>query len=91
MQQIDYMENDGEIARRIRDTLVGPESEQLQSAFDSRLKEARQKLLDEKIKELRVIESRRIGRNDPCPCGSNAKFKKCCGRNIPDDDSRFKE
>ena len=21
----------------------------------------------------------KIGRNDPCPCGSGAKFKKCCG------------
>ncbi len=21
----------------------------------------------------------RIGRNDPCPCGSGKKFKKCCG------------
>jgi len=21
-----------------------------------------------------------IGRNDPCPCGSGKKFKKCCGR-----------
>jgi len=21
-----------------------------------------------------------VGRNDPCPCGSGAKFKKCCGR-----------
>ena len=20
----------------------------------------------------------RVGRNDPCPCGSGAKFKKCC-------------
>lgn len=20
------------------------------------------------------------GRNDPCPCGSGTKFKKCCGR-----------
>jgi uncharacterized protein YecA (UPF0149 family) len=20
------------------------------------------------------------GRNDPCPCGSGLKFKKCCGR-----------
>lgn len=28
------------------------------------------------------IESRRvekIGRNDPCPCGSGKKYKKCCG------------
>ena len=23
-----------------------------------------------------------IGRNDPCPCGSGKKFKKCCGRNL---------
>jgi uncharacterized protein YecA (UPF0149 family) len=21
----------------------------------------------------------KIGRNDPCPCGSGQKFKKCCG------------
>ncbi len=25
-------------------------------------------------------EVRRIGRNDPCPCGSGKKFKACCGR-----------
>jgi len=24
-------------------------------------------------------ESPRVGRNDPCPCGSGKKFKKCCG------------
>ncbi|WP_083839452.1 SEC-C metal-binding domain-containing protein [Methylophaga frappieri] len=23
----------------------------------------------------------KIGRNDPCPCGSEKKFKKCCGKN----------
>ncbi len=23
-----------------------------------------------------------VGRNDPCPCGSGKKFKKCCGRNM---------
>jgi uncharacterized protein YecA (UPF0149 family) len=22
---------------------------------------------------------RKTGRNDPCPCGSGKKFKKCCG------------
>jgi hypothetical protein len=22
----------------------------------------------------------RVGRNDPCPCGSGKKFKKCCGK-----------
>ena len=24
----------------------------------------------------------RVGRNDPCPCGSGKKYKKCCGRNL---------
>jgi preprotein translocase subunit SecA len=24
---------------------------------------------------------RKIGRNDPCPCGSGKKYKKCCGIN----------
>lgn len=22
-----------------------------------------------------------VGRNDPCPCGSGLKYKKCCGKN----------
>ena len=28
--------------------------------------------------EARVGQDRRVGRNDPCPCGSGKKFKKCC-------------
>ena len=26
-----------------------------------------------------VRESPKVGRNDPCPCGSGRKYKKCCG------------
>ena len=26
-------------------------------------------------------EGPKVGRNDPCPCGSNKKYKNCCGRN----------
>lgn len=26
------------------------------------------------------VEPGKIGRNDPCPCGSGKKYKKCCGR-----------
>ena len=25
---------------------------------------------------------KRVGRNDPCPCGSGKKYKNCCGRNL---------
>lgn len=27
-----------------------------------------------------VRKEKKIGRNDPCPCGSGKKYKKCCGR-----------
>jgi len=26
-----------------------------------------------------IVRSAKVGRNDPCPCGSGKKFKKCCG------------
>jgi uncharacterized protein len=29
-------------------------------------------------------ETPKVGRNDPCPCGSGKKFKKCCGVDQPD-------
>ena len=29
-----------------------------------------------------VVKEVRIGRNDPCPCGSGKKYKKCCGANL---------
>lgn len=36
-------------------------------------------LMPEKVKTFRREEPR-VGRNDPCPCGSGKKYKKCCGR-----------
>jgi CheY-like chemotaxis protein len=30
--------------------------------------------------------TRKPGRNDPCPCGSGKKYKKCCGRESPPSD-----
>ena len=33
------------------------------------------------VKPMTVVrEGAKIGRNDPCPCGSGKKYKKCCGR-----------
>jgi preprotein translocase subunit SecA len=33
----------------------------------------------EEVQKPFVREGPKIGRNDPCPCGSGRKFKKCCG------------
>jgi len=27
-------------------------------------------------------DARSLGRNDPCPCGSGKKYKKCCGQGL---------
>lgn len=29
-----------------------------------------------------IREQPKVGRNEPCPCGSGKKYKRCCGRNI---------
>lgn len=28
-----------------------------------------------------IVKGKKIGRNEPCPCGSGKKYKKCCGKN----------
>jgi len=33
----------------------------------------------EKVRPVKVAP--KVGRNDPCPCGSGKKYKKCCGMN----------
>lgn len=33
----------------------------------------------EENEERPKIDTTGVGRNDPCPCGSGKKFKKCCG------------
>ena len=33
---------------------------------------------------VRKRASEKVGRNDPCPCGSGKKYKKCCGRTAGD-------
>jgi preprotein translocase subunit SecA len=37
------------------------------------------RLLPRKVETFRR-EGPKIGRNDPCPCGSGKKYKKCCGK-----------
>jgi uncharacterized protein YecA (UPF0149 family) len=32
------------------------------------------------LQPLKIVKNKTIGRNEPCPCGSKKKYKKCCGR-----------
>ncbi|MDI3529348.1 MAG: preprotein translocase subunit SecA [Thermoanaerobacter sp.] len=38
--------------------------------------------VDAEEKKQPVVKGKKVGRNDPCPCGSGKKYKKCCGANI---------
>ena len=38
------------------------------------------KLYKEQKESTTIRKAKKIGRNDPCPCGSGKKYKKCCGR-----------
>lgn len=44
--------------------------------------ERRKELYLQQKKSGTVVKEKKIGRNDPCPCGSGKKYKKCCGANI---------
>ena len=41
-------------------------------------KETKRQLYLEQKKSGTVIVGKKVGRNDPCPCGSGKKYKKCC-------------
>ena len=42
--------------------------------------EKRKELYKEQKKSGTIVKPHKIGRNDPCPCGSGKKYKFCCGR-----------
>ena len=43
--------------------------------------DTKRKLYLEQKKSGTVVVGKKVGRNDPCPCGSGKKYKFCCGRN----------
>ncbi|MBD3878872.1 MAG: preprotein translocase subunit SecA [Quinella sp. 1Q5] len=57
-----------------------------QAKVEDRLQTARASHGDETSpaetqKRAKTADGKKIGRNDPCPCGSGKKYKNCCGRN----------
>ena len=42
--------------------------------------EKRKELYKEQKESGTVRKEKKVGRNDPCPCGSGKKYKKCCGK-----------
>lgn len=49
--------------------------------WDGILSEERREEITREYKYSLQVHVEHIGRNDPCPCGSGKKYKKCCGKN----------
>ena len=51
--------------------------------WDGIFSEEKRKEIEKEYKESKIVRNdHKIGRNDPCPCGSGKKYKKCCGKNL---------
>lgn len=57
---------------------LSPQKEEAAKSTGSRFKFVQR----QNVKIEPIVKERKIGRNDPCPCGSGKKYKKCCGRNL---------
>lgn len=53
------------------------ELEEWKDIFDE---EKRKALYKEKKSSTTIVKDKKVYPNDPCPCGSGKKYKKCCGR-----------
>lgn len=86
---IDTMEEDTEVSldfdkEKLYYNMVGAKADWLYELpqWDSLLDEETRKQLYHKQKlSGTVVKGKKIGRNEPCPCGSGKKYKNCCGRN----------
>ena len=86
---IDTMEEDTEVqlgydTERLYKNMVAAQAdwlyelEEWDAIFD---KDKQKELYKEQKSSTTIIKEARVYPNDPCPCGSGKKYKKCCGRN----------
>ena len=71
---------ENETSERYEDT--NPEDAQILADICKRraMKRGKQKTLYLDVTEPIIRDGEKIKRNDSCPCGSDIKFKKCCGK-----------
>ena len=87
---IETMEEDTEVSLEfdkelLYKNMVGAQAdwlyglEEWNAIFDE---ETLKRLYKEQKRSTTVVKGDRINRNDPCPCGSGKKYKKCCGSRV---------
>ncbi len=82
--QIAEREKANDQGKRIHEVATAYQSAPLQPGMTEEEMKQREKTSDMAGKgsgETVVKDEPKVGRNDPCPCGSGKKYKKCCGKN----------
>ena len=72
--------SDGHTARRMQTSLDDVER-QFQRRKERELEQARRAGAGQSQAVQQVVRGEKVGRNDPCPCGSGKKYKRCHGAN----------
>ena len=75
MQKTNYEEIErGSVVEKLRESFfTGENNQEIQHKMNAELDEMVTSGAD-----ITAVKRIKIGRNDPCPCGSGKKFKKCC-------------
>jgi hypothetical protein len=90
IEDLDAIEDDTPVrlkidAPRLYYNMQAADAEHLYSLpeWDALLSEEEREAIVKEYKRSRTIRvEKRPGRNDPCPCGSGKKYKKCCGKAV---------
>lgn len=85
---IETMKEDTEVSlkfdtEKLYKNMVGAKADWLYNLpqWDMIYDEAKRKeLYLEEKKSGTIVKGHKVGRNDPCPCGSGKKYKHCCGK-----------
>jgi uncharacterized protein YecA (UPF0149 family) len=80
MQDLRWKDQNGELKKLVEMFNV-PDGEDAAQTLARRHREAME-MIAKQNGELVSIKQAPIGRNDPCPCGSGMKFKRCCEKKL---------
>jgi preprotein translocase subunit SecA len=80
LQMVPAVSTDGHSPRRMQTSLDDVEK-QFQRRKARELEQARRAGAGQAETVQQVVRGEKVGRNDPCPCGSGKKYKKCHGAN----------
>ena len=76
--QVKYPEKAMELNKFVNSEFEVPAMSGYPLGFDEATRKA---LFLEQKKSGTISKDKKVGRNDPCPCGSGRKYKQCCGKN----------